>query len=178
MQVIPTSLPGIVILESKVFGDARGFFVETFHETKLREAGFDWQFVQDNHSRSTCGVLRGLHYQVHQPQGKLVRVVRGEIFDVAVDIRRGSATFGHWYGTRLNDETLRQVFIPPGFAHGFCVLSEFADVTYKCTELYAPAHERTILWNDPAIGVEWPMAEPVLSAKDHAGKLLSEAELP
>ena len=177
MNIVVTDLPDVLLIEPNIFGDARGFFVETFHEAKLRAAGFDWRFVQDNHSRSRRGVLRGLHYQVRRPQGKLIRVARGEIFDVAVDIRRGSPTFGRWTCAVLNDENLRQIFVPPGFAHGFCVLSEVADVEYKCTEFYAPELERTILWNDPAIGIAWPLADPLLSDKDRRGVPLAEAEL-
>ncbi len=177
MNVLPTNVPDVVLLEPKIFGDERGFFVETFHDAKLRALGFNWHFVQDNHSRSAHGVLRGLHYQVERPQGKLVYVVRGEIFDVAVDIRRNSPTFGQWTGMTLDDRTLRQVYIPPGFAHGFCVLSEFADVVYKCSDFYSPMHERTILWNDPKLAIDWPIIAPRLSAKDLQGLPFDAAEI-
>lgn len=158
-------LAGLLHIEPKVFGDARGFFVETYREQRLMEFGVP-AFVQDNHSRSMRGVLRGLHYQLQQPQGKLVMVARGAVFDVAVDIRRGSPTFGQWYGAVLSDENHHQLYIPPGFAHGFCVLSEDADFLYKCTDYYAPQGERAIAWNDPDIGIDWPLAEPRLSDKD------------
>lgn len=165
MTVHQTSLPGVLLIEPRVFGDARGFFLETYRAQKLADFGVP-AFVQDNHSRSLRGVLRGLHYQVVQPQGKLVMVARGEVFDVAVDIRKGSPTFGQWYGAVLNDENHRQMYVPPGFAHGFCVLSEVADFFYKCTDYYAPEGDRAIIWNDLDIGIEWPLAEPSLSAKD------------
>ena len=178
MKATATRLPEVVLLEPKVFGDARGFFYESFNRRAFREAaGIDADFVQDNHSRSARGVLRGLHYQVRQPQGKLVRVARGAVFDVAVDIRRSSPRFGQWVGELLSEENHRQMWIPPGFAHGFLVLSESADFLYKTTDYYAPEHERCIAWDDPAIGVEWPLeGEPVLSAKDRAGALLSQAD--
>ena len=177
MKILPTNVPDVVLLEPKVFGDARGFFVETYREEKLQALGFNWRFVQDNHSRSIQGVLRGLHYQIGRPQGKLVHVVRGEIFDVAVDIRRDSRTFGRWVGMKLDDKSLRQVYIPPGFAHGFCVLSEIADVVYKCSDFYSPGHELTILWNDPEIGIDWPISEPLLSEKDLRGTPFDTADL-
>ncbi|MDP9895811.1 dTDP-4-dehydrorhamnose 3,5-epimerase [Variovorax boronicumulans] len=167
-----------MILEPKVFGDARGFFLESYNEEVFRRAtGSDLAFKQDNHSRSSKGVLRGLHYQVKQPQGKLVRVVQGAVFDVAVDIRPTSPTFGKWVGVELNESNHRQLWVPPGLAHGFLVLSETADFLYKTTDYYAPAHERSIAWNDPAIGIDWPLsgASPVLSAKDAAAPTLAES---
>lgn len=178
MQIIPTAIPDVLIIEPKVFGDARGFFFESFNERAFREAtGLAVNFVQDNHSRSARGVLRGLHYQVRQPQGKLVRVVRGSVFDVAVDLRRSSATFGRWVGTELSEDNKRQMWVPPGFAHGFLVTSESADFLYKTTDYYAPEHERCLAWNDPAIGIGWPLeAEPRLSAKDQNGRPLSSVE--
>lgn len=179
MQVTQTAIPEVLILEPKVFGDSRGFFMESFNARTFRElTGLDVSFVQDNHSRSSHGVLRGLHYQLLQPQGKLVRVVRGRVFDVAVDARRSSPTFGQWVGTELSEENNRQFWVPPGFAHGFVVLSESADFLYKTTDYYAPQHERCIAWNDPAIGVDWQFdGVPQLSAKDREGKLLAEAEV-
>jgi dTDP-4-dehydrorhamnose 3,5-epimerase len=177
------AIPEVVLLEPKVFGDARGFFFESFNQRAFREAtGLEVPFVQDNHSRSARGVLRGLHYQVKQPQGKLVRVARGRVFDVAVDVRRSSPTFGRWVGAELSEENQHQLWVPAGFAHGFVVLSDSADFLYKTTEYYAPEHERCIAWNDPGIGVEWPLAAagiaaPVLSAKDAAGARLREAEV-
>ena len=178
MKVIQTAIPDPLILEPKVFGDARGFFMESFNARAFQEAtGLNVDFVQDNHSRSAKGVLRGLHYQIQQPQGKLVRVVRGSVFDVAVDLRKGSPTFGKWEGVELSEENNRQFWIPPGFAHGFLVTSESADFLYKTTDYYAPEHERSLAWNDPDVGVEWPLdGEPLLSAKDLAGKRLSECE--
>lgn len=179
MKATPTTLPGLLILEPKVFGDSRGFFMESFNARTFRElTGLDVDFVQDNHSRSGKGVLRGLHYQIQQAQGKLVRVVRGSVFDVAVDLRKGSPTFGKWEGVELSEENQRQLWIPPGFAHGFLVTSESADFLYKTTDYYAPEHERSLLWNDPAVGVEWPLAgEPLLSAKDVAGKVLADCDV-
>ncbi len=177
MQLIPTSLKDVVILEPEVFGDERGFFLEAYNEATFGKLGLPTRFMQDNHSGSRKGVLRGLHYQLLQPQGKLVRALRGEIFDVAVDLRQGSVQFGQWFGLVLSAENKRQLWIPPGFGHGFLVLSDFAEVSYKATELYAPAHERSILWNDPAIGIAWPLdGAPTLSAKDEAGVLLANAE--
>ncbi len=178
MKVIETAIPDLLILEPKVFGDARGFFMESFNARRFQEAtGLNVDFVQDNHSRSAKGVLRGLHYQIQQAQGKLVRVVRGSVFDVAVDLRKGSPTFGKWEGVELSEENNRQFWIPPGFAHGFLVTSESADFLYKTTDYYAPEHERSLAWNDPDVGVEWPLdGEPLLSAKDLAGKRLSECE--
>ncbi|MBE7942567.1 MULTISPECIES: dTDP-4-dehydrorhamnose 3,5-epimerase [Ramlibacter] len=182
MKVIKTEIPEVMILEPKVFGDARGFFLESFNQKVFREAtGLALDFVQDNHSRSAQGVLRGLHYQLKQPQGKLVRVVRGSVFDVAVDVRRSSRTFGKWVGVELSEENQRQFWVPPGFAHGFLVLSSSADFLYKTTDYYAPEHERCIAWNDPALGIEWPLTsvpseQPVLSVKDQAGVSLGSAE--
>jgi dTDP-4-dehydrorhamnose 3,5-epimerase len=179
MKVTPTAIPDVVMFEPDVFGDERGFFLESWNERKFRDAaGIDVRFVQDNHSRSRRGVLRGLHYQIKQPQGKLVRVVRGRVFDLAVDLRKSSPTFGRWVGTDLAEDNHRQLWIPSGFAHGFLVLSEIASFLYKSTDYYAAEHERCILWNDPAIGIEWPTDhEPTLSAKDRAGALLYEAEV-
>lgn len=179
MNVIPTAISGLLILEPKVFGDARGFFLESFNARTFQTAtGLDATFVQDNHSRSGRNVLRGLHYQIQQPQGKLVRVVRGAVFDVAVDIRKSSPTFGQWVGAELSETNHRQMWVPPGLAHGFVVLSESADFLYKTTDYYAPAYERSILWNDPDIGIRWPIkGVPQLSAKDQAGVRLKQAEL-
>lgn len=176
MNVIPTAIPDVLILEPKVFGDSRGFFFESYNEKVFREAtGVTAHFVQDNHSRSARGVLRGLHYQVEQPQGKLVRCTQGEVFDVAVDIRCDSPTFGQWVGEILSEENKRQMWIPPGLAHGFLVLSDSADFLYKTTEYYAPQHERAILWNDPDLGIEWPLiTPPLLAAKDAAASLFCE----
>lgn len=182
MQALPTDLPGVLLLEPKVFGDARGFFYESFNERTFAQAtGLTPRFVQDNHSRSARGVLRGLHYQLQQPQGKLVRVIAGEVFDVVVDARRSSPHFGRWFGAHLSAENKRQMWVPAGFAHGYLVLSEHAEFVYKATDFYAPAHERCIAWNDPAIGIRWPLpagvAAPSLSAKDQAGVSLRIAEV-
>lgn len=179
MKVIETSIPDVLIIEPKVFGDERGFFYESFNAAAFEAAtGLKRQFVQDNHSKSQRGVLRGLHYQIQQPQGKLVRVVAGEVFDVAVDLRKSSPSFGRWVGTHLSAQNQHQLWIPEGFAHGFVVLSETAEFLYKTTDYYAPEHERSLLWNDPELGIEWPFDEaPQLSAKDQAGKLLRDAEL-
>ena len=166
MKVIETPLKGLLLIIPQAFGDARGFFLETYQARRHGEVGIDAAFVQDNHSRSSRGVLRGLHYQVNKPQGKLVMVTRGAVFDVAVDIRKDSQTFGRWYGVELSDANHMQLYVPPGFAHGFCVLSETADFLYKCTEYYAPEAERAIIWNDPDIGITWPIATPSLSTKD------------
>ncbi len=178
MKVTPTAIPDVLLIEPKIFGDARGFFFESFNQKSFNEAtGLDVNFVQDNHSRSTKGVLRGLHYQVQQPQGKLVRVVRGAVFDVAVDIRKGSPTFGRWVGAELSEDNHRQFWVPAGLAHGFLVLSETADFLYKTTDYYAPQHERCIAWDDPDIGIDWPTtATPQLSAKDQLGKPLASAD--
>ena len=179
MHVIATSIPDVLILEPKVFGDERGFFYESFNAQAFTDAtGLQREFVQDNHSRSARGVLRGLHYQVQQAQGKLVRVCSGEVLDVAVDIRRGSSTFGQWVGVRLSAENKRQLWVPEGFAHGFVVLSEYAEFLYKTTDYYAPAHERCIRWDDPELAIDWQFdGIPQLSPKDLAGLSLSEAEL-
>jgi dTDP-4-dehydrorhamnose 3,5-epimerase len=179
MKVTPTAIPDVLLIEPKVFGDARGFFFESFNENVfLQASGLDLQFVQDNHSRSAKGVLRGLHYQIQQPQGKLVRVVRGAVFDIAVDIRRSSPTFGQWVGEELTEDNHRQLWVPPGFAHGFLVLSDSADFLYKTTDYYAPQFERCIAWNDATIGIEWPLqGEPLLSGKDQVGLSLLQAEL-
>ncbi|MBI3799659.1 MAG: dTDP-4-dehydrorhamnose 3,5-epimerase [Deltaproteobacteria bacterium] len=174
MKVLPTELPGVVLIEPAVYRDQRGFFLETYHAGKYRAAGVEGIFVQDNQSHSIRGTVRGLHAQRHRQQGKLVRVLRGEIFDVAVDIRRHSPSFRRWVGVRLSAESFLQIYIPPGFAHGFCVLSETAEVEYKCTELYDPADEFGILWNDPELGITWPVHEPILSEKDRTAPRLAE----
>jgi dTDP-4-dehydrorhamnose 3,5-epimerase len=166
VNVIQTALPGVVIIEPKVFGDHRGFFLETYSEERYREAGIPQRFVQANHSRSRRGVLRGLHYQLEQTQGKLVSVSRGQVYDVAVDVRAGSPTFGQWTSCILDDETHRQMWVPPGFAHGFAVLSEEADFLYQCTDYYHPPSEAGIAWNDPDLGIDWPELDYALSAKD------------
>src|SRR4029079_12808792 len=166
VNVRSTSLAGVLVLEPKVFRDDRGFFAETFSTKTLAGSGIPAEFVQDNHSRSTRGVLRGLHYQLRSPQGKLVHAARGRIFDVAVDIRLGSPNFGQWFGEELSDENLFSMWIPPGFAHGFCVMSDVADVIYKCTSLYDPADDRGVAWDDTSIGIEWPEKDPIVSAKD------------
>lgn len=179
MKVTPLAIPDVILLEPKVFGDARGFFLESYHQESFRNAtGHTTQFVQDNHSRSAKGVLRGLHYQLPpKAQGKLVRVVTGSVFDVAVDVRKSSPTFGQWVGAELSEENQHQMWIPPGFAHGFVVLSETADFLYKTTDYYAPELERCIAWNDPTIAIQWPAnINPVLSDKDREGKALNEAE--
>ncbi|MEY2856011.1 MAG: dTDP-4-dehydrorhamnose 3,5-epimerase [Cyanobacteriota bacterium] len=179
MEVIQTEIPDVVIIEPKVFGDERGFFLESFNEKTFSEkTGVTASFVQDNHSRSAQNVLRGLHYQIQNPQGKLVRVTSGSVYDVALDIRKSSATFGQWTGCLLSDDNHRQLWVPPGFAHGFVVLSEVADFLYKTTNYYSPGHERCILWNDPAINIDWKFTgKPVLSAKDQAGVPLDQAEV-
>ncbi len=177
MKVERTKLPGVVVISPTVHGDDRGFFMETFHQADFANAGLPDNFVQDNHSRSARGVLRGLHFQYPQWQGKLVRVISGEIFDVAVDVRMESPTYGQWVGVAISAENKQQVYVPPGFAHGFCVVSEMADVVYKCTSLYKPADDRGILWNDPAIGVEWPIANPIVSAKDRRAGLLADLKI-
>jgi dTDP-4-dehydrorhamnose 3,5-epimerase len=179
MKSTATAIPDVLMLEPKVFGDTRGFFLESYNQRVFEQAtGITSPFVQDNHSRSSKGVLRGLHYQLKQPQGKLLRVARGAIFDVAVDIRRSSPTFGKWVGAELSEENQQQIWVPPGFAHGFVVISETADVLYKTTEYYAPEHERCIAWDDPSIGVEWPAGlEPKLSDKDKRGLSLQAAEV-
>jgi dTDP-4-dehydrorhamnose 3,5-epimerase len=166
MKVIPTKIKGLVVIEPAVFEDKRGFFIESFHEEKFAAAGLPSHFVQDNHSHSVPGTLRGLHYQMRKPQGKLVRCIRGAIYDVAVDIRRGSPTFGHWVGVDLTEENRLQLYIPPGFAHGFCAPVSSSDLMYKCTALYDPSDEKGVAWNDPLIGIKWPIASPLLSEKD------------
>lgn len=179
IEIRKTALPGVLIVVPRVFRDDRGFFLESFNKAVFRDAGLPTEFVQDNHSRSAKGVLRGMHYQLQRPQGKLVRVTRGKIFDVAADIRRGSPTFGKWVGVTLDDSELSALWIPPGFAHGFCALTEGVDVTYKCTELYAPADERGIIWNDPTLAIDWPVAKPIVNAKDlKFAKLTESDDLP
>jgi dTDP-4-dehydrorhamnose 3,5-epimerase len=174
MRVIETDLPGVLLIEPVVHRDGRGFFVETYHADRYREHGITAPFVQDNHSRSTQGTLRGLHLQVLRPQGKLIHAIEGEIFDVAVDVRRGSPSFGRWVSVTLSADNFRQVYVPPGFAHGFCVVSPIAQVEYKCTEVYDPPGEIGITWNDPAIGIAWPIREPLLSARDSKHPTLAE----
>ena len=177
--VTPTAIPDVLILEPKVFGDARGFFFESFNSRDFEQAtGLNVEFVQDNHSKSARGVLRGLHYQIQHPQGKLVRVVQGDVFDVAVDLRRSSPNFGKWVGVKLSAENHRQLWVPPGFAHGFVVTSESAEFLYKTTDYWCPEHERSLLWSDPVIGIEWPIDfVPTLGAKDVSGRLLAETEV-
>jgi dTDP-4-dehydrorhamnose 3,5-epimerase len=179
VKVVRTEIPEVLILEPKVFGDERGFFFESYNKRVFGEAtGLDVEFVQDNHSRSRAGVLRGLHYQIQQPQGKLVRVSAGEVYDVAVDLRRSSPTFGKWVGFSLDATSRRMAWIPPGFAHGFLVVSEYAEFLYKTTDYYAPEHERTVRWNDPRIAVAWPLrGAPILAARDAAAPDLAQAEL-
>jgi len=179
MHIVATSIPDVLILEPKVFGDDRGFFYESFNQRRFRElTGITADFVQDNHSKSARNVLRGLHYQIRQPQGKLVRVVAGEVFDVVVDLRKSSATFGRWVGVTLSAENKRQFWVPEGFAHGFVVTSDSAEFLYKTTDYWAPEFERSILWNDPAIGIQWPLTvEPLLSGKDKLGTPLAQAEV-
>ena len=178
MRTIPTALPEVLLIEPKVFGDARGFFFESYNRRQLAELNLHGEFVQDNHSRSARNVLRGLHYQVVHPQGKLVRVVAGEVFDVAVDLRRSSATFGRWVGHTLSAENKMMMWVPPGFAHGFCVTTESAEFLYKTTDYWYPEHERCLLWNDPDLAIAWPLAgEPVLAAKDRVGARLADAEV-
>ena len=179
MRFLPTTLRDVVLVEPRVHGDERGFFMETWHRERFAQAGIDCQFVQDNHSRSVRGTLRGLHFQLNHVQGKLVRVTSGEVFDVAVDVRRSSPTFGHWEGVRLSAANRRSLWVPPGFAHGFLVLSDVADFVYKCTDYYDPESERAIRWDDPAIGVEWPLEPgtmPILSARDAAAGGLADAD--
>jgi len=179
MNVITTEIPDLLIIEPKVFGDDRGFFFESFNARAFAEkTGVTDLFVQDNHSRSARGVLRGLHYQIKQPQGKLVRTVEGEVYDVVVDVRRSSPTFGKWFGVTLSAENKRQLWVPVGFAHGFVVTSDYAEVLYKTTDYWAPEYERSIRWNDPALGIDWLLSgEPLLSAKDKVGVLLADAEV-
>jgi dTDP-4-dehydrorhamnose 3,5-epimerase len=179
MQIIPAAIPDVLIIEPKLFGDDRGFFFESFNERSWHElTGIDGHFVQHNHSRSTGGVLRGLHYQIQQPQGKLVRAVIGEVFDVAVDIRRSSPSFGQWFGALLSAENKLQMWVPAGFAHGFCVTSDVAEFLYLTTDYYAPEHERCIRWDDPDLAIRWPLAvEPIVSAKDREGRSFRDADL-
>jgi dTDP-4-dehydrorhamnose 3,5-epimerase len=177
MKVQTTSLPELLIVAPDIYGDSRGFFTETYQQKRYAESGIDRTFVQDNLSRSTKGTLRGLHFQINTPQAKLVQVIEGEVFDVAVDVRPGSPSFGKWEGVRLSDNNMRQLFIPEGFAHGFCVLSDTALFSYKCTDFYAPDDEGGILWSDPDIGIQWPIDAPMLSAKDQAYPLLKDVSL-
>jgi dTDP-4-dehydrorhamnose 3,5-epimerase len=180
MQFIPTAIPEVILIEPEVFGDARGFFMETYHAIRFAQAGIQADFVQDNHSGSRQGTLRGLHYQIRHPQAKLVRVIFGEVYDVAVDIRRTSPNFGKWVGVNLSAENKRQVWIPAGFAHGFYILSEWAELVYKVSDIYAPEWERSLLWNDPELGIPWPLINqqmPILSKRDAEGKPLRQAEL-
>ena len=179
MKLIPTRIPDVVVVEPQVFGDERGFFMETFRASVMDELTGGKPFVQDNHSKSTQGILRGLHYQMQNTQGKLVRVVAGEVFDVAVDMRKSSPTFGQWVGEVLSAENKRQLWVPEGFAHGFYVMSDSAEFVYKCTDYYAPEYDRSLLWNDEQVGIEWPLVDgklPQLSAKDEAGKRFNEAD--
>ena len=179
MRATPTAITGVLVIEPKVFTDERGFFFESFNERAFaRATGIGATFVQDNHSRSVKNTVRGLHYQIQQPQGKLMRVVAGEIFDVVVDLRRSSPTFGKWVGEHLSADNKKMIWVPNGFGHGFAVLSDYADFLYKTTDYWAPQHERTLLWNDPALAIAWPLAgEPILAAKDRAGKRLADAEV-
>lgn len=180
MRFIPTEIPEVILIEPEVFGDARGFIMETYHVTRFAQAGIQADFVQDNHSGSRQGILRGLHYQIRQPQAKLVRVISGEVFDVAVDIRRSSPSFGKWVGVNLSAENKRMIWIPAGFAHGFYTLSEWAELVYKASDLYAPEWERTLAWNDPGLGIPWPLINnqmPILSKKDAEGKSFILADL-
>jgi dTDP-4-dehydrorhamnose 3,5-epimerase len=178
MNFLPTDIPSVILIEPKVFGDARGYFIESWKASDFAAAGINVEFVQDSHSRSARGVLRGLHYQVQQPQGKLIRVIAGEIFDVVVDIRRSSPSFGRHVATHLTADNHRMLWVPPGFAHGFCVLSEYAEMLYKQTAFYAPQFERSLLWNDPELAIEWPLeGAPILSEKDLASLSLRQAEI-
>jgi dTDP-4-dehydrorhamnose 3,5-epimerase len=174
VRVVPAEIPEVLLVQPDVHADGRGFFLETYHADRYRAHGINGPFVQDNHSRSAIGTLRGLHLQLERPQGKLVRVIEGEIYDVAVDVRRGSPTFGRFVAVALTAENFRQCYVPPGFAHGFCVVSPTAQVEYKCTDLYDPASEIGIAWNDPAIGIPWPVREPILSARDSRHPMLAE----
>ena len=178
MNIIPTRIPDVLIIEPKVFGDERGFFYESYNRRAMTDAGIAGDFVQDNHSRSARGVLRGLHYQIQQTQGKLVRAISGSVYDVAVDLRKSSPTFGQWVGIELSADNKRMVWIPPGFAHGFTVTSDTAEFLYKTTDYWAPQFERSLLWNDPALGIDWPLdGEPLLAAKDMAGLPLAQCEV-
>ena len=174
MRVVPTDLPGVVVIEPEVHADGRGFFLETYHAERYEQHGIRGPFVQDNHSRSTAGTVRGLHLQLRRPQGKLIRVIEGEVYDVAVDVRRGSPTFGRWVAVTLSAENFKQCYVPPGFAHGFLVVSPSAQVEYKCTDLYDRASEIGIAWNDPAIAIPWPIAEPILSDRDRRNPTMAE----
>jgi dTDP-4-dehydrorhamnose 3,5-epimerase len=174
VRVVPTDIPDVVVVEPDIHADGRGFFLETYHADRYREHGIAGPFVQDNHSRSLAGTLRGLHLQIRHPQGKLIRAIEGEIFDVAVDVRRGSPTFGRWVGVTLTAENFKQIYVPPGFAHGFCVVSPIAQVEYKCTDLYDPASEIGVAWNDPALGISWPVTQPLLSKRDARHPTLAE----
>ncbi|MBI5107769.1 MAG: dTDP-4-dehydrorhamnose 3,5-epimerase [Rhodocyclales bacterium] len=177
MKAIPTAIPDVVLIEPRVFGDDRGFFFESWNQRTLADIGIHAEFVQDNHSRSQKNVLRGLHYQIDHAQGKLVRVTAGSVYDIAVDLRRSSPTFGKWVGFTLSADDKRMAWIPPGFAHGFCVTSDWAEFLYKTTDYWSPADERTLLWNDPQLGIPWPLdGEPILAAKDKAGTPLNQAE--
>lgn len=175
MKVLPSEIPGVVLIEPQVFEDHRGCFLETYRKDRYLAAGIPGEFVQDNHSRSGYGALRGLHYQIEHPQGKLCWVVAGEVFDVAVDLRRSSPTFGRWNGVRLSAANRRQIYLPPGLAHGFCVVSELAEFVYKCSDYYHPEDERTLLWNDPDLAIHWPIDTPLLSDKDRRGLRLAQA---
>jgi len=180
MKFIETSLPGVILIEPRIFGDSRGFFMETWHRERFRDGGIDYDFVQDNHSRSLKNTLRGMHYQLTQPQGKLVRAISGEIYDVAIDIRKSSPNFGKWVGAYISEENRKMLWVPPGFAHGFLVTSDSAEVCYKCTDYYAPESERSLLWNDKAVDIKWPLdagITPLLSDKDKIGKGLIDAEV-
>ena len=174
MRFVPTALPEVIVVEPEVHRDGRGFFLETYHADKYRAGGIEGPFVQDNHSRSVAGTVRGLHLQVRRPQGKLVRVIEGEILDVAVDVRRGSPTFGRWVGVTISADNFKQCFVPQGFAHGFCVVSPVAQVEYKCTDVYDPADEIGVAWNDPALGITWPVAQPGLSDRDRSHQPLAQ----
>ena len=174
MRVVPTDLPGVVVIEPEVHADGRGFFLETYHAERYEQHGVRGPFVQDNHSRSTAGTVRGLHLQLRRPQGKLIRVIEGEVYDVAVDVRRGSPTFGRWVAVTLTSDNFRQCYVPPGFAHGFCVLTPLAQVEYKCTDLYDRASEIGVAWNDPALAIPWPVREPILSRRDSRHPTLAQ----
>jgi dTDP-4-dehydrorhamnose 3,5-epimerase len=180
MEFEPTRLPEVILVKPRVFGDERGYFFESWREERFAAAGIAAHFVQDNHSHSVCGTLRGLHYQIQQPQGKLIRVTRGEVFDVAVDVRRSSPRFGQWVGVHLSETNHHMLWVPSGFAHGYLALSDRVDFLYKCTDYYAPVHERAVRWNDPAVGVQWPLPDgvaPTLSSKDAVATLLNDAEV-
>jgi len=174
VRVVPTDLPGVVVIEPEVHADGRGFFLETYHAERYQQHGIPGPFVQDNHSRSTAGTVRGLHLQLRRPQGKLIRVIEGEVYDVAVDVRRGSPSFGRWVAVTLTSDNFRQCYVPPGFAHGFCVVSPIAQVEYKCTDLYDRASEIGVAWNDPALAIPWPVREPILSRRDSRHPTLAQ----